>query len=391
MHTELVGEFVGVSGTREGTDPRQLAAWGQPAATRGPAPRRPITRSDSGRRLEANLLTLIAVVAAIPAFVLPLAWILGAAAVAVVFAVVGAMTERPPRTERPGTADLVVVPSRALGRVVLAAANPVSWLKVLFGAVVSLVIGVVVAALAAGATWLVTEGPRGILAAIRMGAWAHGLRGAAVIACVVILRGIGDTFRTRARLVRRVTAKLPETALAALAVVVVVGGLVVAAAVPRTDLAFARGSDGLGWVPPGLRGSVDSLRDEVVSMEAGAVARCLDGNERGLWIASHTAGNPSSEPDVVRLTADAARAPSPTALASAVLAAHNHLAPWVESVEVAVGGEVVLALDRAGLSRRAPVTTITALLTHATVRPDWLAAVTVDDATILRCSARTPV
>ncbi len=355
---------------------------------REPKARRTFPRSDSGRRLEANLLTLVAVVVAVPAFVLPAGWVVAASVVAVVLAVVDAMTERRQRT---GTADVVVVPSRAIGHVALAAVNPLSWLKVLFGAFAALVIGVSISGIAAAAAWLVTEGPRGILAAVRTGIWAHGLRGAAVVVCVLLLRGVGDTFRTRAQMLRRVTSRLPETVLAGVAVVVVVGGAALGVAVPRSDLSFVRGSDGLGWVPPGLRSTVDGVRDDMVEAETTSVARCLSGDERRLWSGTYSSGNPLPAPDVARLTVDPARAPAPTMLVSAALAAHNHLASWVETIEVAIGGDVVLVVDRGGLTRRVPVTDAAVLAAHATTRPEWLATVTADERTVLRCSARTPL
>ena len=89
-----------------------------------------------------------------------------------------------------------------------------------------------------------------------------------------------------------------------------------------------------------------------MNAELDGVTRCLSGDQSGLWTYGYTAGNALDELDVATLTADPARAPDQRALAAAALAAHNHLAPWVEAVKVTVGSQVVLMIDRRGLADR---------------------------------------
>jgi hypothetical protein len=61
---------------------------------------------------------------------------------------------------------------------------------------------------------------------------------------------------------------------------------------------------------------------------------------------AYTADNPIGDPDIARLSLGRGDMPRPSALVTAVLAADNQLAPWVEVVQIAVGNSVVLALDR---------------------------------------------
>jgi hypothetical protein len=77
----------------------------------------------------------------------------------------------------------------------------------------------------------------------------------------------------------------------------------------------------------------------------------------------------------------------------AALVAHNHLASWVEVIEVAVGDQVVLTIDRNGLPRDEPLTDASVLRDHVAGAPEWLTTVasTVDTETVLSCSARTPL
>jgi hypothetical protein len=292
-----------------------------------------------------------------------------------------------------GSADVVVVPGRVAGRLARGVINPVNWLKVLLGALAALTVGVVGSAAIAALRWLVRHGTEGILAAIRTGVWSHALTWAAVAACIVLLRGVGRTHDRRAAALRRVTRRLPEYAVAGLAVCVLVLCAVLTLAGPGNDPAFLHGSDGLGWVPAGLRADVDGLRDDAVHEEIDGVASCMSGAQHGLWTATYTDSNALDAPDVARFTADPARAPDQAAIAAVALAAHDHLAPWVETIEVAVGPDVVLTVDRQGLRRDEPLTDAGALRAHAAGTPDWLTAVapTVDGGLVLTCAAQTPL
>ena len=138
-------------------------------------------RSDSGRWLDAHLLTILATVAAVPALRIPAAWVIACSIAALVMLAIGSIKGQ---VKEKGSADVVVVPTRVVGRMLLGAINPLNWLKVLLGALAALTVGALAAAVIAGAQWLVAHGTDGILAAMRMGAWAHALTYAAFAACV---------------------------------------------------------------------------------------------------------------------------------------------------------------------------------------------------------------
>ena len=347
-------------------------------------------RSDSGRWLDAHLLTILATVAAVPALRIPAAWAIACSIAALVMLAIGSVKGQ---VKQKGSADVVVVPARVVGRMLLGAINPINWLKVVLGALAALAVGALAAGVSAGAQWLVVHGTDGILAAMRMGAWAHGLTYGAFAACVLLLRGGGRTAYRRSNALHRVSRRIPEAAVAGLTACAVIAFGSLALAGPNVAVSFLRAHAGLGWVPAGLRADVDGLRDEIVTNELDATTACLSGDQARLWTSSYTAANPVDAPDVALLIADPARAPDRNAIAAAALAAHNHLASWVEVIEVAVGNEVVLTIDRTRLSRAEPLTDAAVLRAHAAGTPDWLTTVApnVDTETVLSCSARTPL
>jgi hypothetical protein len=350
--------------------------------------------SDSGRWLRWHLLTIVAVAASLPALRAPAAWLFvcGAAAVGMLSSD-SVLRQRDAQRRQAGSADVVVVPTRAVGRLALGLLNPVSWLTALLGAVVALVVGGVAAGVVAAVRWLALEGPDGIVAAIRMGVWAHGLTYAAAVACFLLLRAGGATATRRRNVLYRVTRRLSEPALTMCAVAVVLVGAMLAVAGPRFEVGFVRAHDGLGWLPPGLRTSVDAARDDVVREELDALTSCLSGDQSGLWTATYTEGNALTDDDVVTLVADPARAPDQAALATAALAADNQLAPWVEGLELRVGDTPVLHVVRRGQPHDQPLTDAAALRARTVDTPEWLATATplVDRDRVLTCSARTPL
>ncbi len=365
--------------------PSPFASFGEEAAPVGVA-----ARSDSGRWLDTHLLTILAAAAALLALRHPAAWLVVCATAAIVL--VAAQSARG-RAATKGSADVVVVPARATGRLLLGCVNPLNWLKVLLGACASLTVGALTGAVIGAARWVAIEGPEGALAAARSGAWAHAPTYGAVFVCYLLLSGIGRTHERRALALYRRTRSLPEVALVGMTVVLVAASLALALAGPQSDVGFVRGSDGLGWVPPGLRTVADGLRDDIVDAELDGVTRCLSGDQSGLWTYGYTVGNALDELDVATLTADPARAPDQRALAAAALAVHNHLAPWVETVKVTVGSQVVLMIDRRGLPTDEPLTDANELRAHAIGGPEWLSTVapTIDTGGVLTCSVRTPL
>src|SRR5262245_6189316 len=254
--------------------------------------RRVVGRSDSGLWLGAHLLTILAVAGALPALRAPVAWLVVCANGAVVMLLADAVSRRREEERRRlGSADVVVLPARAIGKVALGVLNPVTWLTVLLGGLIALVAGAVAAAAIGAVRWLVLEGPDGILAAIRTAAWAHTLTYASVAACFMLLRAGGRTAARRDAVLQRVTRRMPELAMTVGVVVLVGASVAFTFAGPRLDVPFVRSADGLGWLPPGLRATVDQGRDELVQQELDSVVDCLSGPDAGRWTARYTAGN----------------------------------------------------------------------------------------------------
>jgi hypothetical protein len=264
-----------------------------------PAP--PKERGDSGNWLDAHVWTIVAVAGALPALRLPATWLAACAVIAIVLHVLRASQRR---STAKGSADLVVVPGKLAGRILLAAVNPLTWLRLVFGVVAAAVGGVVAAGAVAAAEWLLAHGTDGILAAMRMGVWVHAPAYAACAACLLLLHGIGATYRQRATTASRLARRLPEVAVAGIAVVACVTGVAFTLGGPALDLGVTHSSDGLGWVPPGLRGDVDGLRDQLVAAELDALTNCLDQRQPAHWTTTYTAGNSLAQPDVARLVAD---------------------------------------------------------------------------------------
>ena len=204
------------------------------------------SRSDSGRWLDAHLLTILATVAAVPALRVPAPWVIACSIAALVMLAIGSVKGQ---VREKGSADVVVVPTRVAGRMLLGAINPLNWLKVLLGALAALTVGALAAAVLAALQWLVAHGTDGILAAMRMGAWAHALTYGAFAACVLLLRGAGRTADRRANALHRVTRRIPEVAVVALTAFIVIAFASIAIAGPDVDVAMLREHDGLGWVP----------------------------------------------------------------------------------------------------------------------------------------------
>src|SRR4029453_5582007 len=114
----------------------------------------------------------------------------------------------------------------------------------------------------------------------------------------------------------------------------------------------AQRADGLGWLPPSTRGTVDRFRDDVVTSELDPLAECLSDRSGTIWKPFYTVENALDEPDVARLVAG--REPSlapPRDLVTVLLAAHNQLAPWVEAIEIEWPGGDLVRTERAGLPR----------------------------------------
>jgi hypothetical protein len=346
----------------------------RPAAERPPAPR---PAPAGGRRRDRMLLDLLAVAAGVGALVSPWAWL-----VAVTAGVAAAVTARSLADHEPSWRAL----GRRAGRRAGSWLRPRSLVTLPVLAARTLLVAVAVSGAVAGGRWLATEGRAGAVAAARAGAWAHGLRVAAVVACALLVSGVGEARTRRAAGLRRAATRLgpgPTMALAAAAVAVVAG---TAAAAPRLDAGWPAGGDGLAWVPGPLRDDVDRVRDDLVTTELDAAASCLGARQDIAWRVAYTGGNAPGAPDVARLAAPA-RPADPGAVATAAVAAHNQLAPWVERLDVAAGGRVVVSLDRTALATSPPAGDPTDLAPAARRGRAALRSGGFDRRLALRCSA----
>ena len=279
-----------------------------------------------------------------------------------------------------------------------AARHLLSWLRprslvvgVAVGARAAL-LAVVVPALVCAGWWIITEGIDGAFVAARIGVWTHGWRVAAAAVCFVLVVGGGDTRARRVVRLRRVTGQLGTTAVMVLAAVVVLAAVAVVTAAPRAGGGWAAADDGLGWVPSRLQDNVDRLRDDLVSAEVHAASGCLSDHQDVSWRATYTSGNPLLDDDVVHLAATSsaeASAPSPGHLATAAAAIHNQVAPWVESIEIEVDGDTVVAVDRTALPGGRPLVEPEPLVVAAVAGDEQLSDGVdgFDRAVALSCSA----
>ncbi|HKH06431.1 MAG TPA: hypothetical protein VKA65_14780 [Acidimicrobiales bacterium] len=319
---------------------------------------------------------LAATAVAIGALVLPWTWI----ALSVLGVAAGGVAASLGSGATPGQ-----VPQRAFWRgVALLHPRSLVWVPVLMAR--TILAAIAIPAAVAAAAWELDEGSLGAPAAARAGAWDAGFRVAAVLVCLVIVGGVGPGRVARADAIQARThewadAVVTATAAGCLAVI----ALVVLAAPRPTDPLF-RGADGLAWLPPSLRDRGEQVRAEIVNAELESLASCLSRRDVVVRAVGYTN-------DVARLTL--VGEPSRTAVATALAASHNQLAPWVGAVEVAAEDEVVARLDREGLPRWRPLTDIaatgaatgTATAASGPDGPASASAAAADRGVALRCSA----
>jgi hypothetical protein len=356
-----------------------------PAASSVPIPVRPAPREDErptlpARRGDRALLDLGALAIGIFALVEPWIWILVVAA-----GVLMAVTARSLAGHREsGGLDLL----RRAARHVSAWLRPRSLITLPVLVARTILVAIVVSGGVAAVRWLAAEGREGVVPAVRAGIWAHGFRVAAVVVCVLLVTGVGDARARRAAAVRAFVARLDPGASGALAGAAAAVVVCVAIAAPRLDAGRLSGADGLGWAPVRLRPTIDRVRDDLATTELDVVASCLGERQDIGWRVGYTGANPPASPDVARLTGPHSQV-SPGVVATAAVAAHNQLAPWVEQLEIAAGDEVLLSVDRTALTDAVPVTEAGLLADAALTGRDVVTdgAGGFDRALALRCSA----
>ncbi len=243
------------------------------------------------------------------------------------------------------------------------------WLPVLLAR--TLLIAMALPALVGAAVWVVTEGTDGIVAAARAAMWADAFRVAAAVLCFMLVTGVGDARHRRAAQIRRaLDGRSPavRVAVAGAAIAVAVAAVGV---VPRAAAGGVTGRDGLAWVPGPLHGTVDGFRDDIAVAEVQSASECLSGHQGVQWRPGYTRANAPADDDVARLTAEGGNA-SDADLATAAVALHDLLAPWVDTIVVEAGDEPVLVVDRHDAAGAPPVTDASSLIGAATVGQDAL-------------------
>ena len=335
-------------------------------------------RAGWARPAERWLLELLAVAAASVAFVSPSISLL----VVVVGCVVGGMAAFVASGNPLGS-----LPGRTLRRSwTLLHPRSSLWAPALVSRTV--IAAVVLSGGVAAAVWVADEGTDGVAAAARAGAWADGFRVAAALVCAMLLTSVGDGHHHRKRAVRRWAGPATDGTLLILAVSCCAAAVLTIVAVPHPTDPIASRADGLGWLPVGARAFADRVRDDIVTNELNTLASCLSSRSDTSWQPSYSSQNPAGAPDVARFVS--ARAPSagvPSDLATVVMAAHNQLAPWVETIEVGWSTGEKVRTERDTLPSRQPLTDTDRLVAATTVGSQWLSGGLPDPSTVLRCSA----
>jgi hypothetical protein len=338
---------------------------------------RPPERGAPVRPLDGVLLDLAAMAVAVGAFVAPWAWlVVVAAATAVGLAAAARASD--------GTTPRML--SRRAGRRVAGWLRPRSavWLPVLAARVV-LVSVLLPFAFGAG-RWLVEHGVDGAVAAGRASAWHHGFRVAAAGTCFLLVAGSGAAHERRILALRRWLQPVGTAGVGTLVVVAVVLVVSVPLLGPRTGGGGLAGADGLAWLPPFLRDNADRVRDSVVRTELNAATVCLSGHQDARWHSTYTSGDSVEDPDVATLRTEKAD-PAAAEVATAIVAVHNQLAPWVDQIVVVADESSVARIERQNLPTAAPVVDVP--LGATTVGYDLLrdGVAGFDRGVALRCSA----
>jgi len=311
-----------------------------------PQPPAPDAAGEARRRglagtAERRLSDVLALAGASGALIAPWPWLLAVTGLCIIVGAARSVAAR----RRPVTLGIMALPGRAARRVARLL-RPRSLARLPVITIKTILAALVLPASVAAAVWVVERGADGVVAAARLAAWQSGLRVLAVVLCLMMLAGVGETRTRRATRLRRATASWPDAAVVALAAGALALALAVVAVGPRVSGGILTGHDGLAWVPGPIRPAVDGVRDEVVAAELQTLRSCLSRHQGWDWSVAYTSDNPVDDPDIASLSAGGRDSPGPSALVTAALAADNQLAPWVEVVEIAVGDSVVLALDR---------------------------------------------
>lgn len=311
---------------------------------RPPQPPAPQRRGWAGVA-DRHLSVVLAILGATIALIAPWTWLVVVAGFCLAVGAIRSVVA----DERPLGVAIVALPAaagRRVGR--LLRPRSLGWLPVITAR--TILAAILLPGIVAGVAWLADHGSDGVFAAIRLAAWQSGFRVVAAALCLMMLAGVGDGRARRSELVRRSAARWSDGAVVAVAVGAVAMAAIVVVAGPRLPGGPLAGADGLGWAPMRARPAVDDVRDLIVDAELRALGSCLTEHQGLVWSVDYSADNALDAPDVARLSLGSTAEPEPAALVTALVAADNQLAPWVEVVELAIGDTVVVAMDRQALS-----------------------------------------
>jgi hypothetical protein len=343
-----------------------------------------LTTDDPGppvRGADRALLHLLALAVASGALVAPIAW-----PVAVALAALAGAAGRSAADHGPALRPML----HRAGRRGLSWLRPrsVLWLPVL--AARTLLVAIAVPAALWAARWLVAEGTDGVVAAARTGVWGDGFRVASGAVCFMLVTGVGDARHRRAAQLGQALDRRGPSAAVALASAALAAAVVVVGVAPRLPAGGITGTDGLAWVPGHLHGTVDGFRDDIAVAEVQSASECLSGHQGLQWRPGYTRANGSGDEDVARLTADVSGGvPTDADLATAALALHDLLAPWVDVIVIESGGAPVLVVDRHDVAAARPVTDASDMVGAAATGRDAIArgAAGADRGVALDCAS----
>ena len=206
----------------------------------------------------------------------------------------------------------------------------------------------------------------------------------------MLVTGVGDARHRRAAQLRRALERRRPIAAVALAGAALSVTVVVVGVVPRLPAGAVTGTDGLAWVPGRLHSTVDGFRDDIAVAEVQSASECLSDHQGLRWRPGYTRANGSADEDVARLTADVSgHGPTDADLATAALALHDLLAPWVDTIVLQSEEAPLLVVDRHDVHAARPVTDASDLVGAAATGRDAIedGAAGADRSVALDCAS----
>lgn len=253
---------------------------------------------------------------------------------------------------------------------------------------ITLVIAVVVVAVASGVPWLAVHGTDGVLVATRLGLFAHAMPVFSGLACWRIARGQKGKGGVVDSVIDRF-ASTPNNGLAlasgGCALVVLLFVLVI----PTAQWApWGSFESAVSTLPPATRDSVFALRSDAVSTEAQSVLSCLASKDRELGWTSSVMDGEQPGTLTVAIRREPHGASTREDVTTLVLALDNQLPRGVIRLSVRrVPNRPPLVIDRGKVAHDGPRQSVDGLAAAANVRPEVLPLTKKAASLGLRCGA----